>query len=158
MRLLLVWVHILAAVIWVGGMLFLSLVVVPVLKQEPMAAQRGVLFRVIGVRFRPIVWISVAALVATGPLLLSQRGGPLLEPSGWSFVLKVKLLLVAVLISLTAIHDFWLGPKVGQLLREPPQDRGPAAGLLIRLSPWIARLALVFALGVLLAATALVRT
>lgn len=158
MMLLLIWVHVLAAVTWVGGMVFLSLVLMPVLKQEPMAAQRGVLFRTIGARFRLIVWISVAVLAVTGPLLLSQRGGPLLEPAGWPLVLKVKLLLVAVLIGLTAIHDFWLGPKVGQLLREPPQDRGPAEVMLIRLSPWIARLALVLALGVLLAATALART
>ncbi|MBI4401559.1 MAG: DUF4149 domain-containing protein [Nitrospirae bacterium] len=157
MMLLLIWVHVLAAVIWVGGMLFLSLVLVPVLKQEPIAAQRGVLFRTIGVRFRSIVWISVAVLAVTGPLLLSQRGDSLLEPSGWSLVLKVKLLLVTALIGLTAIHDFWLGPKVGQSLRELPQDRGPAEVMLIRLSPWIARLALVLALGVLLAATALVR-
>ena len=154
----LVWVHLVAAVAWIGGMLFLSLVVVPVLKRESFTAERGILFRAIGRRFRLLVWVSVVVLLTTGPLLLSLRGESLLEPVGWSVVLRMKLLLVAVLIGLTAVHDFWLGPRVGRLMQSAPGSRMPAENLQIRLSPWIARLGLVLALGVLLAATALVRT
>ncbi len=139
-------------------MLFLSLVVVPVLKRESFTAERGILFRAIGRRFRLLVWVSVVVLLTTGPLLLSLRGESLLEPVGWSVVLRMKLLLVAILIGLTAVHDFWLGPRVGRLLSVSPGSQTLAENLQIRLSPWIARLGLVLALGVLLAATALVRT
>ena len=154
----LVWVHLVAAVAWIGGMLFLSLVVVPVLKREPFAAERGILFRAIGRRFRLLVWVSVVVLLTTGPLLLSLRGEWLLGPAAWPLVLRMKLLLVAVLIGLTAVHDFWLGPRVGRLMSTSPGSQTLAENLQIRLSPWIARLGLVLALGVLLAATALVRT
>lgn len=154
----LVWVHLVAAVAWIGGMLFLSLIVVPVLKRESFTAERGILFRAIGRRFRLLVWVSVFVLLTTGPLLLSLRGESLLEPVGWSVVLRMKLLLVAVLIGLTAVHDFWPGPRVGRLLSASPGSQTLAENLQIRLSPWIARLGLVLALGVLLAATVLVRT
>jgi uncharacterized membrane protein len=125
----LIWVHLLAAVAWIGGMLFLSLVVVPVLTRDPFAAERGILFRAIGRRFRLLVWTSVLVLLTTGPLLLSLRGESLLEPAGWSVVLRIKLLLVVVLIGLTAVHDFWLGPQGGRLMQSAPGSRTPAENL-----------------------------
>lgn len=155
---MLTWVHLLAAVAWIGGMLFLSLVLVPVLTRLGAAPQPDGLFRRIAIRFRVIVWVSVAILVSTGTVLLSRRVESLLEPSGWPVVASLKVLLVAILIGLTAVHDFWLGPRLGRLARSSPPSGRPADLLLRRLSPWIARLGLLLGLGILLAAVALART
>ncbi len=95
MTVFLVWVHLLAAVAWIGGMLFLSLVIVPALKHEPLASHRGILLRAIALRFRTVVWTSVAVLLSTGPVLLSWRGDSLVAPGGWPLALQLKLVMVA---------------------------------------------------------------
>jgi len=83
MMVLLVWLHLLAAIAWIGGMLFLSVVLVPVLRCEPFASQKAVLFRAIARRFRSVVWSAITILLFTGPLLLHQRGIPITDPSAW---------------------------------------------------------------------------
>jgi uncharacterized membrane protein len=154
---LLVWIHLVAAVVWIGGMAFLSLVLMPPLTREPLAAHRAVLIQIVSRRFRVLVWVSIAVLLVSGMMLLSGRVPSLLVPEGWPLLAQVKVGLVLVLILLTALHDFWLGPLVSRLLHDVPTTRTATARWLIRLSPWIARAGLVLGLAVLLAAVALVR-
>jgi uncharacterized membrane protein len=158
MLLLLVWLHLLAAVAWIGSMLFLSLVLVPVLNRETSAAQRGPLYRAIGRRLRLLVWSSIAVLLTTGPLLLLPCVPSLADLSAWPAEAKVKVSLVGLLILVTVLHDFWLGPKVARLKAAPEASLPPLDLIQIRLAPWIARSALVLALAVLLAAAALARS
>jgi uncharacterized membrane protein len=158
MMIALAWLHILAAVTWIGGSLFLSAILVPVLKDEPFAAQRGALFKAIAGRFRTMVWASIGLLFATGIPLLTRRVDSLLAPSDWPLPLKAKLGLVLLLVGMTALHDFWIGPKVGRWMRAPQESRTPFESRMIRLAPWVARLGVGLALGVLLAAAALART
>ncbi len=149
MTILVLWLHLMAVVSWIGGMLFLSLVLVPVFKRVGFTGERRQLFLTLALRFRAVVWASILVLVLTGPLLLIERGEDWSMPAGWPVVLQLKLTLVALLISFTAVHDFWLGPKVGHLMRTPPDARSSRENGLIRLSPWIARLGLVLAIMVL---------
>jgi uncharacterized membrane protein len=158
MMALLVWFHLLAAIAWIGGMLFLSVVLVPVLKREPFASQRAILIRTTALRFRAIVWSSITILLITGPLLLHERGIPITDPSGWPKVLATKLGFVAILLFLTLAHDFILGPRVGQIMQLPTESRTRFDQALVLWSPWIARFSLILALAVLLAAVTLVRT
>jgi uncharacterized membrane protein len=154
----LVWLHLTAAVAWIGGMLFLSLVLVPVFRCDGFAGERKVLLQTLALRFRMVVWVSIITLVTTGSILLTSRVGTLTEPVTWPFVLKLKLTLVALLIALTAVHDFWLGPKVARLMRAGSTNRGGTEQVLVRLLPWIARLAVVLAVVILLLAVVTVRT
>jgi len=155
---LLVWLHVLAAVSWIGGTIFLSVVLVPVLRREPFASQRALLFRTIAHRFRAVVWGAIAVLLFTGPLLLHQRGIPIADPSGWPMVLAAKLGLVTILLLLTLTHDLILGPRVGKILQLPTESRTRFDQSLVLWSPWIARFSLFFALAVLFAAVLLVRS
>jgi len=157
MMALLVWLHLLAAISWIGGMLFLSVVLVPVLKREPFASQRAVLIRAAAWRFRPVVWGAIAVLLITGPLLLHQRGIPIMDPSRWPMVLATKLSLVTILLFLTLAHDFILGPRVGQIMQLSVESRTGFDHVLVRWSPWVARFSLILALAVLFAAVVLVR-
>ena len=158
MTLFLMWLHLLAAVAWIGGMLFLSVVLVPVLKRESFASQRALLFRTTARRFRAVVWGAIAVLLFTGPLLLHQRGIPIADPSEWPMVLATKLGLVTILLLLTLTHDLILGPRMVKILQLPSESRSRFDHALVLWSPWVARLSLLFALGVLFAAVVLVRT
>ena len=154
---LLVWLHVLAAVSWIGGSIFLSVVLVPVLRREPFASQRALLFRTVARRFRVVVWGAITILLLTGPPLLHQRGIPIMEPSGWPMVLSVKLGLVAILLFFTLTHDLIIGPRVGRILQIPTESRTGFDHTIVAWSPWIARCSLLLTLGVLFAAVVLVR-
>ena len=154
---ILIWVHLVAAVAWIGGMLFLSLVLVPILKREGFAGERRSLFQASAQRFRIIVWTSIATLLITGPILMTTSSQYLAGESGWPVVFKVKLSLVAILLGLTALHDFWLGPRI---LRERAASGQTSENIppLARLSPWIARLALLLSLVILYLGITIART
>ncbi|HWV44791.1 MAG TPA: hypothetical protein VN039_02010, partial [Nitrospira sp.] len=59
----LVVLHILAAVTWIGGMIFLSLVLAPLVRGRKAAPEFMALFRSAALRFRPIVWVAIAVLL-----------------------------------------------------------------------------------------------
>ncbi|WP_447978220.1 DUF4149 domain-containing protein [Candidatus Nitrospira bockiana] len=153
---LLAWLHVVSAVVWIGGMVFLSLILVPVFRRGTFGADRRILFQTLARRFRVVVWISIAALVLTGPFLIAARSGSLDQADAWGSVLRIKLGLVAGLVIVTALHDFWLGPLVGRLRREG-SETSPADQFLIRMSVVIARLGLLLALAILFFAVTLAR-
>lgn len=149
--------HALAAIVWVGGMVFLSLILVPVFRRGTFGADRRILFQTLARRFRVVVWVAIAVLLVTGPFLIHARAEAFENRDSWGSVLRLKLAVAAVLVVLTAVHDFWLGPLVGRLRREG-SDASPADQVLIRLSVLIARLGLLLAVVVVVLAVVLVRT
>jgi putative copper resistance protein D len=158
MMVFLVWLHVLAAVSWIGGSIFLSVVLVPVLKHEPFASQKALLFRTTARRFRVVVWGAIATLLLTGPMLLHQRGISIMNPSGWPTILSIKLGFVAILLLVTVTHDLIIGPRVGQILQIPTENRTGFDHTMVAWSPWIARSSLLLTLVVLFAAVVLVRS
>ena len=154
----LVWLHVLAAVSWIGGMIFLSLVLAPLVRSRKAAPEFMALFRSAARRFRFVVWGAIAILLVTGLPLLHQRGIPIMDPSGWPLILAVKLGLVAVLLFFTLTHDLILGPRVGRIVQLPSERRSGLDHVLVACSPWIARCSLLLTLAVLFAAVVLVRS
>jgi uncharacterized membrane protein len=149
--------HVLAAVTWIGGMVFLSLVLAPLIRNGAFPGS-STLFRAAAMRFRSVVWSAIAALLLTGPALATHRGIPLLSPMEWPPVFRVKLSLVTLLLVLTLAHDLLLGPLVSRINALPPSDRTPGETTLLRASPWLPRFALLTAIAVLVAAVVLVRS
>lgn len=135
MSLLLRWVHVLAAITWIGGMLFVALVLVPVTRRED-PALRVRLFHAVGVRFRTVGWIAVGLLVATG------LGNLWLNPYLWASPrLHWKLGLVALALILAILHDFVLGPRAG----------APGADPSVRIrASWLARINVLVVLVIVL--------
>lgn len=106
-------VHVLSAAVWVGGTVFLVAVAVPYARSLG-PEQRTTVASVIGRRFRPVAWTALAGLVLSGLFMLQELG--YLEPGALAGtpdgrLMLAKLVLVAVLIVLSAIHDFVLGPR-----------------------------------------------
>lgn len=154
---LLVWLHLLAAVSWVGGMVFLSLVLAPSYRSLAAKPDAGALFRLTARRFRFVVWGAIAVLLGTGPILMASHGWPLVEPRGWPSPLAVKLSLVGIVLAMTLSHDVIVGPRVRALLARPPEERTSRHELVLLASTWIPRSALLLTLAVLLAAVILAR-
>ncbi len=117
MRLLPLWLHLLAAVVWLGGLLFESHVLFPLL------ARRGAMESVAAAvsRFRRVTWTAIVLMVLTGLYNLT-RLPPIaqLVEGGVLKLLALKLFLVVVVLMLSAHRDFGL---VSRLLREVAAGR-----------------------------------
>ncbi len=160
--LLSVWLHILAAIIWIGGMLFLVLILVPVMRRSEYRGIASALTHWVGVRFRWIGWICLVLLVLSGTFNLAYRG------FGWADLwsgrlwqgpfgraLGIKLFLVAIVLLLSVIHDFFIGPRATALGRADPNS--PEARRLRRQAGWIGRVNLILALIIVAMGVMLVR-
>ncbi|HBR51104.1 MAG TPA: hypothetical protein DEA71_13575 [Nitrospira sp.] len=154
----LVILHILAAVSWVGGMIFLSLVLAPLVRSRKAVPEFMALFRSAALRFRPIVWVAMAILVMTGPMLLSLRGVAVASPSSWPGIVVVKLTLVALLLFLTLLHDLVLGPQVSRVSAIPESQRTAGEQVVFKTARWLPRLSLLIALAVVMTAAMLARS
>lgn len=154
----LVILHILAAVSWVGGMIFLSLVLAPLVRSRKAVPEFMALFRSAALRFRPIVWVAMAILVMTGPMLLSLRGVAVASPSSWPGIVIVKLTLVALLLLLTLLHDLVLGPRVSRVSVIPESQRTAGEQVVFKTARWLPRLSLLLALAVVITAALLARS
>jgi uncharacterized membrane protein len=71
---ILVALHVLAAVVWVGGMFFAYMVLRPAAGPLETAARLALWQRVFG-RFFPWVWLSIAVLLVSGYTMLFVRFG-----------------------------------------------------------------------------------
>lgn len=136
MALFIRWVHVLSAITWVGGMLFIALVLVPTVRALEDERIRTRLMQESGYRFRTIGWIALALLVVTGLLNLWYQPLLLRAPR---FHWKLGLVVLALILS--ALHDWVLGPRAGR----------PGADPSVRVrASWVARANAVVALAVVL--------
>ncbi|MBI4496672.1 MAG: CopD family protein [Chloroflexi bacterium] len=168
-------IHVLAAMVWVGGMLFLSLVAVPATRGwEP--ALRARALRALGRRFRVVGWIALGVLIVTGLLNAARYGYDPLAllrgewlASGFGQALTAKLALVLLMVALTLAHDVvsvrtGAAPTAGGAGGRPGADGGTAPGppsappkAAPRRVAWLGRLNLLVALAVVVLAVLLVR-
>lgn len=124
-----VTVHLLAALLWLGGMLFLAVVGAPVLRKVEPPELRMQLFSRLGERFRLVGWWAIAVLVITGVFNLHYRG--LLVGALWVDVefwatpmgtaLAWKLGAVTVMLLISGFHDFLSGPAASRLTPGSPE-------------------------------------
>jgi copper resistance protein D len=138
-RILVVWLHVLAAAVWVGGLLYGSHLLLPALARGECACA-GMLLRA-----RPVAWVAVGLLVLTG--LENVRHVRLESP--W---LIAKVLLVLVLVPLAAHRDFALLPQAARAIA-----RGDAPGAALASVRGIDRVVAVAAVIVLFLGVAVAR-
>lgn len=132
---LILWLHLLGVVIWVGGLVFQLLVLAPVLKPATASVEQLRFAIHLDVRFRYVMWPAVGLVLLTGlynvmnVLLATTLAGATPVPS-FVRLLGVKLLLVSLMIVLQALQRFAVHPRLVTLLRhqlaestEHPGDR-----------------------------------
>lgn len=156
-----VWLHVLAATIWIGGMLFLVLVVVPWLRRGGRTDAAHFL-RETGERFRNVGWTCFAVLLFTGIFNLWMRGVRLSDfgraewlSSSFGKTVLVKLAAFCGVLLVSAVHDFIVGPRATAAIAADP--RSPHARLQRKRASMLGRLNVVLALVILGAGVVLVR-
>ncbi|MEX0926492.1 MAG: DUF4149 domain-containing protein [Dehalococcoidia bacterium] len=159
----LAYVHLTAAATWIGGMIFIAAILVPTARgmHEPPGAGL-LLLRMAARRFRCVGWGALVLLVITGLWLLHERGVDLarihVTEGEFHDILRVKMVLVAVMVVLSSIHDFVLGPRLARRMIVARQQAGE--GSLVRqrkLIGWMARANLLLVLAILAASLGLLR-
>lgn len=113
----LVWLHIVAACVWLGSSVFLAVGVLPFFRGR--AAPLFIEFiEWSAPRLRVVGWGSLCVLTLTGCAVLWARGievATVLDTGFWSNpfgrTLGEKLALVCIMVALTAFHDVYWGPR-----------------------------------------------
>jgi copper resistance protein D len=117
MDLALVTVHLLAAIVWVGGTVALVFVAVPPV-QRLQGPERAALLRELGRRWRPIGWSALGIAVVTGVVLAQRAHAFDGAPRDFDWVLAAKGLLVGLVVAGSYLHDYVLGPGLARQIRE----------------------------------------
>lgn len=152
-----VWLHVVAAAAWIGALVFVAAILVPVLRRgDPEVRAR--LLRESGPALRRLGWTAFATLIVTGIGNLLGRGFVLADLHGrlwwgpFGHALAWKLGLFALVLALSAVHDFRLGPRAAAA-----HPGSAEAFRLRRAASWIGRLNLLLALAIVFFAVMLVR-
>jgi uncharacterized membrane protein len=104
---LVTWVHLICASIWVGGSIFIGVILVPVLKSHTKSLEELVALMIkVGRRFNKITVPAFAILIATG--VYSSRGyfgdPAMLLDSTYGIVLLAKIILVLATVGTYVVH------------------------------------------------------
>lgn len=117
------WLHILAATVWVGPQFFLFLAAVPAVRTIEDQQVRARVMRVITQRFGWMAWAALVVLVLTGISTIYQENddtGVNILSSDFRYfhLFSTKMLLVGIMVMLTAMHAFIIGPRQLELAEQ----------------------------------------
>ncbi|HEU5374203.1 MAG TPA: copper resistance protein CopC [Ktedonobacteraceae bacterium] len=107
------WLHLLAAALWVGGMLYILLVYLPVLKPYALPERVRSLLVVLP-QYSPLAIAGIVIMAITGPLSATFHLTSVDQSitTAYGRALLVKILLVGALLATSAYHVFWLRPRM----------------------------------------------
>ena len=102
------WVHLMSAVIWIGGLAFLVMSVTPALRKAVPKEYLRPLLDAISTRYRKIVGVLMAVILMTGginlhfisQMMLSQTGSGISNSPKYLTILFIKLTLVLGIVTL----------------------------------------------------------
>lgn len=104
---LVTWVHLICSSIWVGGSIFIGVVLVPVLKSHTRSLEELVILMIkVGRRFNMITVPAFGILIATG--IYNSRGffgdpAAILDTT-YGMILLVKIILVIATVGTYVVH------------------------------------------------------
>jgi uncharacterized membrane protein len=125
---LVLWIHILAAAVFVGPQVFLFAAAVPAMRTIEDVQQRTRATRTLTTRFGWIAGGAIVVLILTGMqnwVHANDKG--LTDLDRYSNVLMVKLTLVVIVIILTGIHGGLIGRRLLKLQESNAREAEIAA-------------------------------
>jgi uncharacterized membrane protein len=120
------WIHLLAAITFIGGWVFVQLVIKPSLtdgKVKTPSMEAVAMVKNVGQRFKTVGWVSLMVLVFTGASQLLDEGGSARIETNWGLIMMLKLFVFAIVGGLILVHDLILDPygPPGKGKKEEPQ-------------------------------------
>lgn len=109
-------IHLIAAAVWTGGLVFLGVAAGVARKTIP-DAERIAFFRMLGRRFAILAAATAVLIAATGADMASDRlaSWSALVDTGYGRILLAKIVLFALALVEAAVHSVVLGPRIGAL-------------------------------------------
>ena len=104
---IIIWIHLISASIWVGGSIFLGVVLAPLLKKMSLSIEERLELMIkVGRRFNKIALPSLIILIGTGIYNshLVLQSPEILFSSSYGAFLITKIVLVIALIVTFAVH------------------------------------------------------
>lgn len=157
-----VFIHILSAMFWLGGILFTAGVLVPTFRHKILDPHRGLFFTEMGKRFSNISWVLFSILIITGVFQVIYRGFSVADWGTSAFwnthfgqTLKFKLIAFVIMLIVSGLHDFWLGPKTTELMNKEPFS--VTTKKYRKITGWAGRINLILGLIIIYFALTLVR-
>jgi len=112
---LITWAHLVSAAIWVGGSLFIGVVLAPLLKTITESAEQRLAIMIrVGRKFNRIAIPSLVILIITGiyksySLLIKPE---LIFSTNYGTILVIKIILVTILIGIFITHVRIIRPQI----------------------------------------------
>ena len=109
------WLHLLATVVWIGGLAALSIFVIPTARRSFDNQAFGSFLVHLQRRLDPLGWFCILLLTATGLIQMSVNPnyqGVLAIENRWSLAIFMKHLVVLLMIGLSAIMTWGLMPRL----------------------------------------------
>jgi len=110
------WLHLIATVVWIGGIFFILFITIPSAKQV-LGAEAGKLMGETAKRFTPAANCSIIVLIITGGVLtvVSRHFSGIGNfYNGWSLGLIIKHVLVSGMIAVHFYRGLILAPKIAK--------------------------------------------
>ena len=152
------WLHIVAATVWLGPQIFMFVVTVPAVRVIADRETRIQVLRVVTTRFGWLAWSAMVVLVLTGISNVfdhEDESGISVLDFDWrySWIFFTKMALVGLMIALTALHSFVVGPRQMALAEQEEESEEAArlrrSGIILSSVNLLAALATVFAAALL---------
>ena len=125
------WLHMLATVVWMGGLAALGILFLPAARQVLDEAQFTDLLDKIQHRLDPIGWFCLILLTGTGLIQMSANpnySGVLAIENSWSLVILVKHVVFLMMAVLSAYLTWGLLPQLRRLSLARRLDQETASG------------------------------
>ncbi len=153
------WLHMLATVTWIGSLVSIYVLVLPISRRTLQAVDELALLDGIQKRLEPIAWFSVSLLVVTGLFQMSVNphyNGFLSTSGHWALAILGKHILVATLVAVSAVHTWDVLPSMRRALMRREKADPQEIVALQRRERALLRTSLILAALILLA-TAIMR-
>ncbi len=128
------WIHMLATVTWIGGVVAISILVLPAARRTLKPVDQLAFLEAMQRRLEPLAWFSITALVATGLFQLSANShynGFFDVSTQWSLAILVKHGLGLVMGAVTAVQTWEVLPAIRRTLLR--KEKGASEAEIIRL-------------------------